>query len=81
MNNVVGQLNFKVVFAKKKLAGPMNNARDPPFFNKTLEGMENVRFKRTLNISPLQPAPQVIIPAYALGALAQFHHMLDSQII
>ena len=77
----MGQLNFKVVFAKKKLAGPMNNARDPPFFNKTLEGMENVRFKRTLNISPLQPAPQVIIPAYALGALAQFHHMLDSQII
>ena len=56
----------------------MNNARDPPFFNKTLEGMENVRSKRTLNISPLQPAPQVIIPAYALGALAQFHHMLDS---
>ena len=42
---------FKVVFAKKKvLASPVNSARDPSFFSKTQERIENVRSKCTLRM-------------------------------
>ena len=35
---------------KKVLAGPVNNARDPQFFNQTKECMEKVHSKRTLSL-------------------------------
>ena len=42
--------SLKLFLLKKILAGSVNNAQDPLFFNKMLERTENVHSKCTLTI-------------------------------
>ena len=50
MNSTVWNPVLKIFLLNSVFASPVNNARDPPFFNKIQKHMFNVRSKRTLNV-------------------------------